>query len=316
MKQEATSSPHPKETPLSCPEEALQEIWFSSAAADDLHRHNAEEGYHRFALRTDIRKRNVVRQRIRRIGIEAAAVAVVLLVVAYASFRQGSNLVKSRFADITIEAPWGSRTRTVLPDGTVVWLNAGTRLTYSQGFGVNNRRVTLAGEGYFEVTHRAEQPFDVHTDELSVEVLGTKFNFRNYADDDEVTVSLIEGKIKVDNHLAQNDAAILLPDERALLNKKSRRMKLTRVNARNNAEWVNGNLFFVEVLLPDIVHELERSYDVHITIADSTLHELRFYAQFIRKEQPIGEVMKLLSSTGKLTYRIDGKQITLNASPR
>jgi ferric-dicitrate binding protein FerR (iron transport regulator) len=304
MKQENTHSSPPKE--------ALQEIWFSSAAADDTHPYDVEEGYRRFAQRTGIGKRTISRQNIRRISLRVAAAASVLLMVAYASFQQGSNQIKNRFADITIEAPWGSRTRSVLPDGTVVWINAGTRLTYSQGFGVNDRQVRLVGEGYFEVTHNTAQPFNVHTDELSVEVLGTKFNFRNYADDDEVTVALIEGKVKVDNHLKQHDVAVLMPNEKAILNKKSHRMKLSRVNAHNSAEWTNGHLFFDEELLPDIVRELERNYDVHITIADSTLYSLRFYAQFIRKEQPIDEVLQILSSTEKMTYSIDGKNITLS----
>ena len=80
--------------------------------------------------------------------------------------------MKDTFADISVEAPLGSKTKLYLPDGTLVWLNAGSRMTYSQGFGVDNRKVELEGEGYFEVKRNEKVPFFVKTKDLQLQVLG------------------------------------------------------------------------------------------------------------------------------------------------
>lgn len=110
-----------------------------------------------------------------------------------------------------MEAPLGSRTKLTLPDGTLVWLNAGSRITYSQGFGVGNRKIELIGEGYFEVKRNEEVPFLVKTNSLLVKVLGTKFNFRDYPDDAEAIVSLSEGKVALNNLLKKEKEAFCYP---------------------------------------------------------------------------------------------------------
>ena len=81
--------------------------------------------------------------------------------------------MEQAFAMIKVEAPQGSTTKMTLPDGTEVWLNAGSRMEYSQGFGVRDRRVKLSGEGYFEVHHNTAMPFIVNSSSLNVQVLGT-----------------------------------------------------------------------------------------------------------------------------------------------
>ena len=86
----------------------------------------------------------------------------------------GRSECKDTFADISVEAPLGSRTKLYLPDGTLVWLNAGSRMTYSQGFGVDNRKVELEGEGYFEVQRNEKLPFFVKTKDLQFAGIGNK----------------------------------------------------------------------------------------------------------------------------------------------
>ena len=103
-----------------------------------------------------------------------AAIIAVILAVGCFSYWQGGVNVKDTFADISVEAPLGSRTKLYLPDGTLVWLNAGSRMTYSQGFGVDNRMIELEGEGYFEVTKKEGATFIVQTHGYDVVVKGTK----------------------------------------------------------------------------------------------------------------------------------------------
>ena len=227
------------------------------------------------------------------------------------SYGQGEVNVKDTFADISVEAPLGSKTKLYLPDGTLVWLNAGSRMTYSQGFGVDNRKVELEGEGYFEVKRNEKIPFFVKTKDLQLQVLGTKFNFRDYPEDHEVVVSLLEGKVGLNNLLREEKEAVLSPDERAVLNKANGLLTVESVTASNASQWTDGYLFFDEELLPDIAKELERSYNVKIHIANDSLKTFRFYGNFVRREQNIQEVLEALASTEKMQYKIEERNITI-----
>jgi ferric-dicitrate binding protein FerR (iron transport regulator) len=290
----------------------MREIWFSSISASDTKRFNKAKAYKHFLACTgkSEKKKNFLLGRPFRY---AAAVAVLLIIVSYASYQMGGEVIKNQFSEVVIEAPLGSRSKTFLPDGTLVWLNAGSKITYSQGFGVNERKIQLSGEGYFEVTKNEKLPFNVQTKELGVNVLGTKFNFRNYEEDEEATVSLLEGKVSATNLIKENKTVQLAPDQIIFLNKKNGNMRITTVLAQNTAEWTKGYLFFDEELLPDIVKELERSYGVTIHITDPSLNAYRFYGSFVRREQTIEEVLELLASTHKLIYDKHGNEIVLSS---
>ena len=154
-----------------------------------------------------------------------------------------------------MEAPLGSRTKLTLPDGTLVWLNAGSRITYSQGFGVGNRKIELIGEGYFEVKRNEEVPFLVKTNSLLVKVLGTKFNFRNYPEDEEVVVNLLEGSVALHNGIKTMQDIYLNPEEKVILNKATGEMIKHRAAVRNSMVWTKDELFFDEELLKDIAKD-------------------------------------------------------------
>lgn len=291
-----------------------REVWFSAVSREAATKYNKDKAFDTFKNRISARKQGpkAPRQgfRLPVLWRYAAMIAVILAVGCF-SYWQGEVNVKDTFADISVEAPLGSRTKLYLPDGTLVWLNAGSRMTYSQGFGVDNRKVELAGEGYFEVRRNEKLPFFVKTKDLQLQVLGTKFNFRNYPEDNEVVVSLLEGKVELNNLLKKEKDAVLSPDERAILNKANGLMTLETVTASNASQWTDGYLFFDEELLPDIVKELERSYNVNIRIDNDSLNSFRFYGNFVRREQSIQEVLDALASTEKIHYKIEGRNITI-----
>lgn len=293
----------------------MREIWFSTISANEKERYNKEEAYSRFLNRTrqtHQKEKTVKKLSLHKFFYGAAAVALLCL-ISFASYRTGTEQVKKQFAEMVVEAPLGSKTRLYLPDGTLVWLNAGSTITYSQGFGVEERKLKLSGEGYFEVTRNKQLPFEITTKELQLRVLGTKFNFRNYPEDEEVSVSLLEGKVSLRNYLKNDALCYLEPDQKAILNKKNGKLMVSASEARYTAEWTNGFLFFDEELLPDIIKELERSYNVKIYIEDESLKTFRFYGNFVRKEQTIQEILEMLASTGKLEYRIEGKTVRLSS---
>ena len=291
-----------------------REIWFSAVSREAASVYDKDKAFENFKNRVESQKEIQSTSR-RGFSLSAlwryAAVVAIIIAVGCISYWQGEVNVKDTFADISVEAPLGSKTKLYLPDGTLVWLNAGSRMTYSQGFGVDNRKVELEGEGYFEVKRNEKIPFFVKTKDLQLQVLGTKFNFRDYPEDHEVVVSLLEGKVGLNNLLREEKEAVLSPDERAVLNKANGLLTVESVTASNASQWTDGYLFFDEELLPDIAKELERSYNVKIHIANDSLKTFRFYGNFVRREQNIQEVLEALASTEKMQYKIEERNITI-----
>ena len=291
-----------------------REIWFSAVSREAASVYDKDKAFENFRNRVESQKEIQSTSR-RGFSLSAlwryAAVVAIIIAVGCISYWQGEVNVKDTFADISVEAPLGSKTKLYLPDGTLVWLNAGSRMTYSQGFGVDNRKVELEGEGYFEVKRNEKIPFFVKTKDLQLQVLGTKFNFRDYPEDHEVVVSLLEGKVGLNNLLREEKEAVLSPDERAVLNKANGLLTVESVTASNASQWTDGYLFFDEELLPDIAKELERSYNVKIHIANDSLKTFRFYGSFVRREQNIQEVLEALASTEKMQYKIEERNITI-----
>ena len=291
-----------------------REIWFSAVSREAASVYDKDKAFENFRNRVESQKEIQSTSR-RGFSLSAlwryAAVVAIIIAVGCISYWQGEVNVKDTFADISVEAPLGSKTKLYLPDGTLVWLNAGSRMTYSQGFGVDNRKVELEGEGYFEVKRNEKIPFFVKTKDLQLQVLGTKFSFRDYPEDHEVVVSLLEGKVGLNNLLREEKEAVLSPDERAVLNKANGLLTVESVTASNASQWTDGYLFFDEELLPDIAKELERSYNVKIHIANDSLKTFRFYGNFVRREQNIQEVLEALASTEKMQYKIEERNITI-----
>ena len=291
-----------------------REIWFSAVSREAASVYDKDKAFENFRNRVESQKEIQSTSR-RGFSLSAlwryAAVVAIIIAVGCISYWQGEVNVKDTFADISVEAPLGSKTKLYLPDGTLVWLNAGSRMTYSQGFGVDNRKVELEGEGYFEVKRNEKIPFFVKTKDLQLQVLGTKFNFSDYPEDHEVVVSLLEGKVGLNNLLREEKEAVLSPDERAVLNKANGLLTVESVTASNASQWTDGYLFFDEELLPDIAKELERSYNVKIHIANDSLKTFRFYGNFVRREQNIQEVLEALASTEKMQYKIEERNITI-----
>ena len=295
-----------------------QELWFSSICANHATRFNSEKAFQRFLTSTLALDKKVTSERVTlnhkyNINLNfikvAAAVAVLMVFSGLGYWIGGSHA--NQLADVKIEAPYGSKTKMYLPDGTLVWLNAGSMLSYSHDFGLENRKIELTGEGYFEVTKNTELPFDVKTNEMTVCVLGTKFNFRNYGDEDEASVTLIEGKVQLNNNFRNDSGFILKPNQQATFNKTSKRIAIHKVKAAYSSDWTKGLISFDEEKLGNIVRELERLYNVKIAIADKSLLNYRFYGNFTRTEQRIEDVLDVLASTNKLSYEQIGREITL-----
>lgn len=288
-----------------------EELWVSSAVADDTQQYDVDQAFERFRKRTGLDQSGRQSYKWYRTWSVAAVAIVLLGLITVTAYWQGSRQIQSNFSDIVVEAPLGSKTKLTLPDGSTVWLNAGSKMVYSQGFGVSDRRLAFQGEGYFEVEKNDEMPFLVQTHDVNVTVVGTKFNFRNYPEDEEAVVELLEGKVALENQLKEESVRYLSPNEKMVLHKATGKMDITSAKVKEATLWTENILLFDEDLLPDIVRELERSYHVQIEIENEDLKQTRFYGQFNLLEQNIYDVLDMLSETGKLKYHEEGKVIYL-----
>lgn len=288
-----------------------EELWVSSAVADDTQQYDVDQAFERFRKRTGLDQSGRQSYKWYRTWSVAAVAIVLLGLITVTAYWQGSRQIQSNFSDIVVEAPLGSKTKLTLPDGSTVWLNAGSKMVYSQGFGVSDRRLAFQGEGYFEVEKNDEMPFLVQTHDVNVTVVGTKFNFRNYPEDEEAVVELLEGKEALENQLKEESVRYLSPNEKMVLHKATGEMDITSAKVKEATLWTENILLFDEDLLPDIVRELERSYHVQIEIENEDLKQTRFYGQFNQLEQNIYDVLDMLSETGKLKYHEEGKVIYL-----
>lgn len=288
-----------------------EELWVSSAVADDTQQYDVDQAFERFRKRTGLDQSGKQSYKWYRTWSVAAVAIVLLGLITVTAYWQGSRQIQSNFSDIVVEAPLGSKTKLTLPDGSTVWLNAGSKMVYSQGFGVSDRRLAFQGEGYFEVEKKDEMPFLVQTHDVNVTVVGTKFNFRNYPEDEEAVVELLEGKVALENQLKEESVRYLSPNEKMVLHKATGKMDITSAKVKEATLWTENILLFDEDLLPDIVRELERSYHVQIEIENEDLKQTRFYGQFNQLEQNIYDVLDMLSETGKLKYHEEGKVIYL-----
>lgn len=276
------------------------EVWFSSIIADDAVAFDKEEAYQHFKAKTQA-KENAKELNLKSWWYRIAAVAVLAL-VSTLSYYQGREQVTASFADVIIESPKGSKTKLYLPDGSLVWLNADSKIVYSQGFGVNNRDLTLEGEGYFEVVKNKKLPFRVNTENVDLQVLGTKFNFKAYIEDNEVIINLIEGDVALKNNIINMPLIYMVKNDRVILEKVTGKMRKRPAQAISARAWTNGELLFDEEILEDIAKRLERAYNVDIKVNDS-VKDRRFYGAFINDKQTIEDVLKTMSSTGRVKYK-------------
>lgn len=161
-----------------------------------------------------------------------------------------------------VQTSYGEKKELTLPDGSQIVLNACSQLQYPTRFIGNQRQVKLTGEAYFKITPNPEKPFRVHTPEFNIEVLGTEFNVKSYANDHIQSVEVENGKVQVD---LPEDRIRLKKQEQIYLNRKSGEYSKKKRLENQVAVWRKGTLQFHQTPLPDVVRELERRFHCHIS---------------------------------------------------
>lgn len=206
----------------------------------------------------------------------------------------------------TMTTPRGRQFQLTLPDGTGVWLNAASSITYPVSFSGSNRKVTITGEAYLEVARNNQQPFLVDVDGKSqVEVLGTSFNINSYSDEESIRTTLIDGSIKVSK---AGQSAILKPGQQADITPSSG----SSINIINDTDlektlaWKNGLFNFNGATLPTVMRQLERWYNIKVRY-ESTIPTLVFKGEMYR-DVNLSDVLEVLQRMG-LKFKMEGNTL-------
>ncbi|RKR09008.1 FecR family protein [Flavobacterium sp. 90] len=212
----------------------------------------------------------------------------------------------------TLKIPYGKKFEVQLSDGTVIHLNAGTSLRYPIQFLKNqSRQVYLTGEAYFEVAKDKAHPFTVNTQEVNVEVLGTKFNVNSYTEDISTDVVLVEGKVSLYKERKTADNQVYLtPGLKGSNIRGQQKIETESVNTDYYTAWVKGSLVFKNASFESIIKKLERHYNVTFINKNKKLAKEIFNARF--DNEPIEVVLKYFSDSYAIDYKIDEDKITIN----
>lgn len=208
----------------------------------------------------------------------------------------------------TMSTPRGGQYRLALPDGTQVWLNAASSITFPTAFAGKERKVTVQGEVYMEVAKKEQQPFIVDVDgKIAVEVLGTHFNINSYADEASIKTTLIEGKVAIK---ANGKTTLLQPGQQAaaiggdVSVTSLKQMEITKAIA-----WKDGRFNFQDANLQEIMRQLARWYDVEV-LYEKGVPDLEFFGE-IERSLPLSEVLKGLKMSGVHFRLEEGKRLVV-----
>ena len=239
----------------------------------------------------------------------AAAILLLPVLIAFAFYYYSDVKHKAQFATVynTAETSLGMRSSLILPDGTKVWLNAGSKLSYPVLFSDQFRSVKLSGEAYFEVKKDAKWPFVVHSGNMNVVVLGTTFNCNAYPENNEIQTVLVEGQVTIANE-STTEVKELQAGELGLFKKDVQQFTKEKTDLQKYIAWKSGMLMFRDDRMDLVVEKLERWYNVEIEIKDKEISDYIYTATFI--DESLDQVLKMLSLSAPISYTVSqrGKQ--------
>lgn len=265
-----------------------------------------------------------------------AAAALLIIVFGIRMFYGKSDLPANAGLQ-TIAAEKGSRMRTILPDGTTVWLNAGSHISFSENFTGHTREVTLDGEAYFDVVKQPERPFIVHVYGYNIRVLGTVFNVKSYPTDKTIETTLLRGLVQVTKQGVTGEKPIFIhPNEKLIVEKFAANSELNlpyknspAANSGNTdyiiknldtaqtekekieTAWVYNRLEFRGDNFEELAKKLERWYNVSIVFEDDQVKQLSFYGSF--ETETVQQAFVALKAAARFDYSINNQTISVSS---
>lgn len=253
-----------------------------------------------------------------------------LLVLAAALLFYHPDANEELMADTEIISGKGIRKNITLPDGTNVWLNSESRLLYDKTMVNRDERIIrLSGEAFFDVKHDKKHPFIIHTNKISIKVLGTSFNVRAYENDDRTETTLIKGSVELSVNSRPKEKIILKPSEKFILNEQSgsadpepSKMKGAKMIIEyvapvivaskeyvRETSWTDNCLVFKNESMEELVPKLERWYNVNITIKDPKIKKYRYTGVF--SKESIDQALLAMQLTKYYNFKIQNHDIEI-----
>ena len=260
-------------------------------------------------------------------GLAASLLAVLLF-----AYLLTSNKPKPQIAQNTITTKPGSKSKVQLPDGSQVWLNADSRITYDESFRGPFREVKLCGEAYFDIAKDKDHPFIIHASSIDVKVLGTSLNIRSYRNEKNTEAVLINGSIEVSLRDDPDKKVVLRPNEKIVVENDNKPIVSGAARAdlkydrapvmvlgkahfqqtdtiATEVLWTKNKLAFDQETLENVASKIERWYGVKISIRDDSLRGTAYSGVF--EDESLAQVMEALRLTGNFRYSINKKEITI-----
>lgn len=279
--------------------EEMKQTWDSLRILESGKIFDKEEAYRLFRKRTRSKQRFLGR------SLRYAAILLPFAFLCYFAYSYFTPREKERVLISDIVVPKGSRTQLTLEDGTKIWLNAGTSLSFDPKFGKKERRIRLIGEAYLEVARNKSLPFIVDAGAVSVRVLGTKFNVNAYSDNESIKVALMEGSVQLSANASPS--IFLKPNDIALYNPATGKMTVDN-NIDGATDWLQNRIVFNGETFEEIIQVLERNFNVEVTINSQSIRKRHFIGDF-KNNETIEQVFNVMASDGKFKYRINGNKI-------
>ncbi|MDO6430433.1 FecR domain-containing protein [Flavitalea sp. BT771] len=282
----------------------------------------------------DVRRRTSGTQRIFFIAASLAAAAVIAIVLFNALSVSGNlpNPATPAVSGNSVSTKNGSKSKLQLPDGTQVWLNSGSNISYENDFGSASRQVRLIGEAFFDVVKDPSRPFVIHTATIDIKVLGTAFNVRSYPEEKITETALIRGAVEITLKASTDKKIVLKPNEKLVVSndsswlskdsahavnvpKKPAVMTLTQVHHLDKDSiatemlWTKNKLVFDGETLSEVALKLERWYGVKVIIIGDELKNIEYTGVF--SDDNLTEVLYALQLSGNFKYVIRRNEVII-----
>ncbi|TKG95899.1 FecR family protein [Puteibacter caeruleilacunae] len=291
--------------------EAIQTVQMMSFNEEQLKEEEIEQQWDHVLSKIEARKKRFTIGRIVPLLRYSAAVLLLpaLLMIAYLNHQ--NDKIKGQFDQLaysqqqvkhTVQAPLGSKVSVDLPDGSKVWLNSGSSITYPQLFG-EERIVSMKGECYFDIT-KGMKPFIVQNPGAAVKVYGTEFNINAY-NQDKVSVALVEGKVSL---LTEDQEYFVKPGQVAMYDQQIKRVKIYKAQLDEFTCWLEGRYVFRNRTLSQILNTLEYRYNYEFVLEDKELSNYIYNAKI--NDVGLEQLLHMLSLSGPIRYEIERTRLS------
>lgn len=242
---------------------------------------------------------------IRVTGIAAMIAIVAGALLGIFLFQAEENITDN---SLVVLAPSGQKSQLILPDGTLVWLNSDSRLTYSSTYNASGRTVTLDGEAFFDVRQNNRYPFIVRTGMVDIKVHGTAFNVNAYADQTDISVSLLRGSVSVLSSTDQRLLTSLLPNQSASISKNGMACRVDTCDVETESIWHLNKLKFEGTPAIEMWKKLERWYGVNITLQHVNTANAYW---FTVKTESLTELLEVIDKLTPIEYELNGEEVSV-----